>query len=150
MKKEKITINGQEVVIMEQATSYVLNIEKQFGRNRLAEKCQEILKYPSGVNPKLKDLVNFPCEYKYKDVEISFFDTEKNDYKWQLIQSIMQAYGSVGTPEFFAVGEFIVKICSKKIDDYKFSDLEKIGGDVIEALSDYAYFILIDNTFRKM
>ena len=67
MEKKVIKVNNFDVTVMEQPASYVLNLEKRIGRTRIVDYTKEILKYPSGVNPKLEDIIEVPEVIKHND-----------------------------------------------------------------------------------
>ena len=56
MEKKIIEINGKDITIMEQPASFILNLERKLKRGNIVDYTKEILKYPSGINPKLSDI----------------------------------------------------------------------------------------------
>ena len=70
MEKKVIKVNNFDVTVMEQPATFVLNLERNIGRTRIVDYTKEILKYPSGVNESLENIIGIPESINYKDLEL--------------------------------------------------------------------------------
>ena len=71
MKKEELMINNKKIVLMEQPSQYILDLERRFPDEDMVGYCKEILKYPAEVNPSIEEIINLPDSVKYGDLELS-------------------------------------------------------------------------------
>jgi hypothetical protein len=142
MEKKVINVNGYDVTVMEQPSSYVLKLEKEIGRTRIVDYTKEILKYPSGVNESLENIIGVPEIIKYQDLELKL-DSKDGLYT-------MEKLFISGLENVVFTGETFLKLLNKNIDDYKYQEIEKIGLEVWEQVKNIAFCGLVVDTFRKM
>ena len=142
MEKKVININGYDVTVMEQPSSYVLKLEKEIGRTRIVDYTKEILKYPSGVNESLENIIGIPESIKYQDLELKL-DSKDGLYT-------MEKLFISGLENVVFTGETFLKMLRKNIDNYKYQEIEKIGLEVWEQVKNIAFCGLVVDTFRKM
>lgn len=142
MEKKVINVNGYDVTVMEQPSSYVLKLEKEIGRTRIVDYTKEILKYPSGVNESLENIIGIPESIKYQDLELKL-DSKDGLYT-------MEKLFISGLENVVFTGETFLKLLNKNIDDYKYQEIEKIGLEVWEQVKNIAFCGLVVDTFRKM
>ena len=93
MKKEELMINNKKIVLMEQPSQYILDLERRFPDEDMVGYCKEILKYPAEVNPSIEEIINLPDSVKYGDLELSLKkeDGKKDLYLAQeIIYSVRQ------------------------------------------------------------
>ena len=150
MNKETLDIHGKQITIMEQPASFALNLERKHGHKRgLVEYCREVLKYPAGVNPSLEELLDIPENINYGDLSLSLMKDGKKDLQAALTL-FLSLYGMNGEVNTAYVGETYLKAVGKNIDEYKFSELRKIGEEVFKQVGEIAYLTEIREIFRKM
>ena len=142
MEKKVINVNGYDVTVMEQPSSYVLKLEKEIGRTRIVDYTKEILKYPSGVNESLENIIGIPESIKYQDLELKL-DSKDGLYT-------MEKLFISGLENVVFTGETFLKLLNKNIDDYKYQEIEKIGLEVWEQVKNIAFCGLVVDTFRKV
>lgn len=142
MEKKVINVNGYDVTVMEQPSSYVLKLEKEIGRTRIVDYTKEILKYPSGVNESLENIIGVPESIKYQDLELKL-DSKDGLYA-------MEKLFIAGLENIVFTGETFLKLLNKNIDDYKYQEIEKIGLEVWEQVKNIAFCGFVVDTFRKM
>lgn len=142
MEKKVINVNGYDVTVMEQPSSYVLKLEKEIGRTRIVDYTKEILKYPSGVNESLENIIGVPESIKYQDLELKL-DSKDGLYT-------MEKLFIAGLENIVFTGETFLKLLNKNIDDFKYQEIEKIGLEVWEQLKNIAFCGLVVDTFRRM
>lgn len=142
MEKKVINVNGYDVTVMEQPSSYVLKLEKEIGRTRIVDYTKEILKYPSGVNESLENIIGVPESIKYQDLELKL-DSKDGLYT-------MEKLFIAGIENIVFTGETFLKLLNKNIDDYKYQEIEKIGLEVWEQVKNIAFCGFVVDTFRKM
>ena len=53
MKKEELMVNNKKIILMDQHSQYILELEKRFSDNYLLLYCEEIFKYKSYTNKKI-------------------------------------------------------------------------------------------------
>ena len=148
MKKEELMINNKKIVLMEQPSQYILDLERRFPDEDMVGYCKEILKYPAEVNPSIEEIINLPDSVKYGDLELSLKkeDGKKDLYLAQeIIYSVRQ-----NKPNAAYVGEFFLKKLKKDVNDYKYQELIKIGEEVFKLVGEMLYLGQIRETFRKM
>lgn len=114
MEKKVINVNGYDVTIMEQPSSYVLKLEKEIGRTRIVDYTKEILKYPSGVNESLENIIGIPESIKYQDLELKLDD--RGLYT-------MEKLFIAGLENVVFTGETFLKLLNKNIDDFKYQEI---------------------------
>lgn len=149
MEKREIEINGQKVLIMEQPASFVLNLEKKFGDFDLIAYAKEILKYPSGINKKLDELISIPTEIKV-DNHILKLPENKEEALYEM-STFFKALNRNGLNVNTAfIGELFLNKLNLKIDDFKYKEIEKMGAEVFLQVKEIAYINLIVNTFREL
>lgn len=141
MEKKVINVNNFDVTVMEQPASYVLNLEKRIGRTRIVDYTKEILKYPSGINPSLEEIIGVPESIKYNDLELKLDD--KGIYS-------MEQLFLAGIDSVVFTGEKFLKLLNKNVDDFKYKEIEEIGISVWEQVKNIAFCGFIMNTFRGM
>lgn len=142
MEKKVININGYDVTVMEQPSSYVLKLEKEIGRTRIVDYTKEILKYPSGVNESLENIIGIPESIKYQDLELKL-DSKDGLYT-------MEKLFISGLENVVFTGETFLKLLNKNIDDYKYQEIEKMGLEVWEQVKNIAFCGFVVDTFRRM
>nr|DAQ40881.1 MAG TPA: hypothetical protein [Caudoviricetes sp.] len=142
MEKKVINVNGYDVTVMEQPASYVLKLEKEIGRTRIVDYTKEILKYPSGVNESLENIIGVPESIKYQDLELKL-DSKDGLYT-------MEKLFIAGLENVVFTGETFLKLLNKNIDDYKYQEIEKIGLEVWEQVKNIAFCGFVVDTFRRM
>ena len=142
MEKKVINVNGYDVTVMEQPASYVLKLEREIGRTRIVDYTKEILKYPSGVNESLENIIGVPESIKYQDLELKL-DSKDGLYT-------MEKLFIAGIENIVFTGETFLKLLNKNIDDYKYQEIEKIGLEVWEQVKNIAFCGFVVDTFRKM
>ena len=142
MEKKVINVNGYDVTVMEQPASYVLKLEREIGRTRIVDYTKEILKYPSGVNATLEEIIGIPESIKYQDLELKL-DSKDGLYT-------MEKLFIAGLENIVFTGETFLKLLNKNIDDYKYQEIEKIGIEVWEQVKNIAFCGFVVDTFRKM
>ena len=142
MEKKVINVNGYDVTVMEQPSSYVLKLEKEIGRTKIVDYTKEILKYPSGVNESLENIIGIPESIKYQDLEL------KLDCKDGLYT--MEKLFISGLENVVFTGETFLKMLRKNIDNYKYQEIEKIGLEVWEQVKNIAFCGFVVDTFRRM
>lgn len=142
MEKKVIRVNNYDVTVMEQPASYVLKLEKEIGRTRIVDYTKEILKYPSGVNATLEEIIGIPESIKYQDLELKL-DSKDGLYT-------MEKLFIAGLENVVFTGETFLKLLNKNIDDFKYQEIEKIGLEVWEQVKNIAFCGLVVDTFRKM
>ena len=142
MEKKVINVNGYDVTVMEQPSSYVLKLEKEIGRTRIVDYTKEILKYPSGVNESLENIIGVPESIKYQDLELKL-DSKDGLYT-------MEKLFIAGLENIVFTGETFLKLLNKNIDDYKYQEIEKIGIEVWEQVKNIAFCGFVVDTFRRM
>ena len=64
MKKEELMINNKKIVLMEQPSQYILDLERRFPDEDMVGYCKEILKYPAEVNPSIEEIWRFRTIFK--------------------------------------------------------------------------------------
>ena len=141
MEKKVINVNGYDVTVMEQPSSYVLKLEKEIGRTRIVDYTKEILKYPSGVNESLENIIGIPESIKYQDLELKLDD--RGLYT-------MEKLFIAGLENVVFTGETFLKMLRKNIDNYKYQEIEKIGFEVWEQVKNIAFCGFVVDTFRRM
>ena len=138
MKKEELMVNNKKIILMEQPSQYILELEKRFSDNDLVGYCEEILKYPADTNPKLEELLNIPDIVK---------ENGKKDL--YLAQEILTSVGqNKHNPAY--VAEFFLKRLKKDVNDYKYHELVKMGEEVFKQVGELLYLVQIRETFRRM
>lgn len=142
MEKKVINVNGYNVTVMEQPSSYVLKLEKEIGRTRIVDYTKEILKYPSGVNESLENIIGIPESIKYQDLELKL-DNKDGLYT-------MEKLFISGLENVVFTGETFLKMLRKNIDNYKYQEIEKIGLEVWEQVKNIAFCGFVVDTFRRM
>ena len=142
MEKKVIRVNNYDVTVMEQPSSYVLKLEKEIGRTRIVDYTKEILKYPSGVNETLENIIGVPESIKYQDLELKL-DSKDGLYT-------MEKLFIAGLENVVFTGETFLKLLNKNIDDYKYQEIEKIGLKVWEQVKNIAFCGFVVDTFRRM
>jgi hypothetical protein len=142
MEKKVINVNGYDVTVMEQPASYVLKLEREIGRTRIVDYTKEILKYPSGVNATLEEIIGIPESIKYQDLELKL-DNKNGLYT-------MEKLFIAGLENIVFTGETFLKLLNKNIDNYKYQEIEKIGLEVWEQVKNIAFCGFVVDTFRKM
>lgn len=142
MEKKVINVNGYDVTVMEQPASYVLKLEREIGRTRIVDYTKEILKYPSGVNATLEEIIGIPESIKYQDLELKL-DSKNGLYT-------MEKLFIAGLENIVFTGETFLKLLNKNIDDYKYQEIEKIGLEVWDQVKNIAFCGFVVDTFRKM
>ena len=142
MEKKVINVNGYDVTVMEQPSSYVLKLEKEIGRTRIVDYTKEILKYPSGVNESLENIIGIPESIKYQDLELKL-DSKDGLYT-------MEKLFISGLENVVFTGEAFLKMLRKNIDNYKYQEIEKIGLEVWEQVKNIAFCGFVVDTFRRM
>lgn len=142
MEKKVIRVNNYDVTVMGQPASYVLRLEKEIGRTRIVDYTKEILKYPSGVNESLENIIGVPESIKYKDLELKF-DSKDGLYT-------MEKLFIAGLENVVFTGETFLKLLNKNIDDFKYQEIEKIGLEVWEQVKNIAFCGLVVDAFRRM
>lgn len=142
MEKKVINVNGYDVTIMEQPASYVLKLEKEIGRTRIVDYTKEILKYPSGVNESLENIIGVPESIKYQDLELKL-DSKDGLYT-------MEKLFISGLENVVFTGETFLKMLRKNIDNYKYQEIENIGLEVWEQVKNIAFCGFVVDTFRRM
>ena len=138
MEKKVIRVNNYDVTVMEQPASYVLKLEKEIGRTRIVDYTKEILKYPSGVNESLENIIGVPGSIKYQDLELKLDD--RGLYT-------MEKLFVAGLENVVFTGETFLKLLNKNIDDYKY---QEIGLEVWDQVKNIAFCGFVVDTFRKM
>ena len=142
MEKKVIRVNNYDVTVMEQPASYVLKLEREIGRTRIVDYTKEILKYPSGVNESLENIIGVPESIKYQDLELKL-DSKDGLYT-------MEKLFIAGIENIVFTGETFLKLLNKNIDDYKYQEIEKIGIEVWEQVKNIAFCGFVVDTFRRM
>lgn len=142
MEKKVIRVNNYDVTVMEQPSSYVLKLEKEIGRTRIVDYTKEILKYPSGVNETLENIIGVPESIKYQDLELKL-DSKDGLYT-------MEKLFIAGLENIVFTGETFLKLLNKNIDNYKYQEIEKIGLEVWEQVKNIAFCGFVVDTFRRM
>ena len=142
MEKKVIRVNNYDVTVMEQPSSYVLKLEKEIGRTRIVDYTKEILKYPSGVNETLENIIGVPESIKYQDLELKL-DSKDGLYT-------MEKLFIAGLENVVFTGETFLKLLNKNIDNYKYQEIEKIGLEVWEQVKNIAFCGFVVDTFRRM
>lgn len=142
MEKKVINVNGYNVTVMEQPASYVLKLEREIGRTRIVDYTKEILKYPSGVNESLENIIGVPESIKYQDLELKL-DSKDGLYT-------MEKLFISGLENVVFTGETFLKMLRKNIDNYKYQEIEKIGLEVWEQVKNIAFCGFVVDTFRRM
>lgn len=142
MEKKVIRVNNYDVTVMEQPASYVLKLEREIGRTRIVDYTKEILKYPSGVNESLENIIGVPESIKYQDLELKL-DSKDGLYT-------MEKLFIAGIENIVFTGETFLKLLNKNIDDYKYQEIEKIGLEVWDQVKNIAFCGFVVDTFRKM
>nr|DAU98289.1 MAG TPA: hypothetical protein [Caudoviricetes sp.] len=142
MEKKVIRVNNYDVTVMEQPSSYVLKLEKEIGRTRIVDYTKEILKYPSGVNESLENIIGVPESIKYQDLELKL-DSKDGLYT-------MEKLFISGLENVVFTGETFLKLLNKNIDDYKYQEIEKMGLEVWEQVKNIAFCGFVVDTFRRM
>lgn len=148
MEKKELEINGKKVVIMEQPASFVLKLEKEYGDLDLISYVKEIIKYPSGVNKCITELINIPDEIKYGEFNLKLPEDKENAL-YEMLDLFKQINSNNININLSFVAERFLKKLNKNIDDFKFRELEEIGKEVFEQVKDIAYLYGIKNTFRN-
>lgn len=150
MRKEVVEINGKQVTIMEQPASFTLDLERKFGnRNDFVEYCQEILKYPAGVNLPLEEILNIPETVVYKDMELSLMCEGKKSLR-MASHLFMSIHGENGETNSGYVGEVFIKALKKDINSFKYSELRDIGAEIFKQVGDIGHLLTIRNIFRNL
>lgn len=143
MEKKIIEINGKEVTIMEQPASFVLNLERRLKRTQIVDYTKEILKYPSGVNPSLTELIHVPDKFVSKGLEVPCPTPDTGLY-------IMEELFNAGLEKVVFLGERFVQKAGRQVDDFKYRELEEIGKEVGEQISPIVVCGYIIQSFREM
>ena len=115
MEKKIIEINGKDITIMEQPASFILNLGRKLKRGNIVDYTKEILKYPSGINPKLSDIINVPSKITSNGLEVSYSASD------EMLYAMQELFGA-GVEGFVFVGEKFVQKAGKKVDDFKYSE----------------------------
>ena len=148
MKKEELMVNNKKIILMEQPSQYILELEKRFSDNDLVGYCEEILKYPADTNQKLEELLNIPDIVKYGDLELSL-KKENGEKDLYLAQEILTSVGqNKHNPAY--VAEFFLNRLKKDVNDYKYHELVKMGEEVFKQVGELLYLVQIRETFRRM
>ena len=100
------------------------------------------MKYPSGVNATLEEIIGIPESIKYQDLELKL-DSKDGLYT-------MEKLFIAGLENVVFTGETFLKLLNKNIDDFKYQEIEKIGLEVWEQVKNIAFCGLVVDTFRKM
>ena len=148
MKKEELMVNNKKIILMEQPSQYILELEKRFSDNDLVGQCEEILKYPADTNQKLEELLNIPDVVKYGDLELSL-KKENGEKDLYLAQEILTSVGQNKHNSAY-VAEFFLKRLKKDVNDYKYHELVKMGEEVFKQVGELLYLVQIRETFRRM
>ncbi len=143
MEKKIIEINGKQITIMEQPASFILNLERKLKRTQIVDYTKEILKYPSGINPNLNEIINVPNKITSKCLEVSYSNSDEGLY-------VMEELFEAGIDGLVFLGEKFVKKAGKQIDDFKYKELEEIGKEVAGQVAEIAVCGYIISTFRGM
>ena len=100
------------------------------------------MKYPSGVNESLENIIGVPESIKYQDLELKL-DSKDGLYT-------MEKLFIAGIENIVFTGETFLKLLNKNIDDYKYQEIEKIGLEVWDQVKNIAFCGFVVDTFRKM
>lgn len=148
LKKEEIEVNGHKLVIMEQPSQHILKWEKEYSDKELVGYCKEILKYPSGVNPELEEILNIPDEIRYKDLSLLLKDKDgkKDLYK---AEELFVALGKNKPNPAYVAEEFLKKL-GIDINKYKYKELVEMGEIVFKQVGELIYLVQIRETFRNL
>ncbi len=141
MEKVIINVNNFDVTIMEQPSSYMLDLERKISRKQIVDYTKEILKYPSGVNKTLEELIGVPEKIVYKDLELKL--NEKDGLY------TMESLFIAGIENFVFTGEKFLKVLNKNIDDFKYKEIQEIGEKVWEQVKGISLCGYIIDTFHK-
>lgn len=144
--KHELILNEQKIIIMEQPTQYILELEKKYSDTELLEYCKEILKYPAGENPSIEEILNIPGEIKYKNLVLNMRKNGEKDLKTaqELFLSFKQ---NKLNPAY--VAELFLEKLNKSINDFSYKELVEIGTEVFKQVGEMAKLIVIIDTFRN-
>lgn len=143
MEKKIIEINGKQITIMEQPASFILDLERRLKRTQVVDYTKEILKYPSGINPNLSEIINVPSKFTSKDLEVPYSTSDEGLY-------VMEELFQAGINGYVFLGEKFVKKAGKQVDDFKYRELEEIGEEVAKQIAEISICGFIISTFRGM
>ena len=147
-KREELEVNGHKIILIEQPTQYILDLEKRFEDKELVGYCREILKYPAGENPELEEILKLKDSIKYKDLELSLKNKEgKKDL--YLAQELFVSIGKNKTNPAYVAEVFLEKL-GKNVNDYKYKELVEMGTEVFKQVFEVGYLVKIRDTFRSL
>lgn len=147
MEKKELEINGNKIVIMEQPASFMISLDKKYGDFDKIGYAQEILKYPSGINPKLEEIINIPSEIKYDNLVFKLSENKKNAL-YQMA-SLFEVVKNKGDFNYVLVAEQFLKSINKNVDEFKYKYLQELGLEVLNQVKEYIYVLNIVNNFRS-
>lgn len=148
MKREELKINNKVIVVMEQPAAFVLGLERTFSDDEVVGYCKEILKYPSGVNPEIDEIISIPSKLKYAELEADV-TTKEGKLNLYLIERLFFSMRERKSNPAY-LGESFIKLCDKKVNDFKYRELVEIGTEIFKQISEFAYLVEIRETFRNM
>lgn len=148
MERKELQIKDKMVVLLEQPTKFVLELERRFGDKEVVGYCKEILKYPANINPKIDELIEIPNIIKVGELEYKTTD-EEGKVRFDIIEKIFFSLQEKKANSAY-VGEFFIKLCGKKIDCFKYKELVEIGTEVFKQIGEFAYLLQIRESFRDL
>lgn len=150
MRKEVVEINGKQVTIMEQPATFTLDLERKFGNKRdLVEYCQEILKYPAGINRPLEEILNIPEEVIFEEMKLSLIKDGKKDLRTAL-RLFISISGENGESNAAYVAETFIKEVKEDVNTFKYSKLTEMGAEIFKQVGDIGHLLTIRNIFRNL
>lgn len=147
MKREELKINDKVIVIMEQPAGFVLGLERQFTDTEVVGYCKKVLAYPAGINPELDEIISIPHKLVYGDLQLDV--AKEGKVNLYLVEKLFFAMKERKSNAAY-LGEYFVKLCEKKIDEFKYRELVEIGTEIFKQISEFAYLIEIREFFRNM
>lgn len=143
----ELQIKDKKLKIMEQPAKYVLNLERKYTDKEVVDYVREILKYPAGANPAIEEIISIPREVDIEGIKVSLEKEGKLD-----LHKVEQLFFSINEnkPNPAYLGEKVVILGNKNVDDYKYSQLLEIGTEFFKQLGEFAYLIQIREFFRNL
>lgn len=148
METHELILNNQKIIIMEQPTKYILELEKKYTDQDLIGYAEEILKYPADVNPTIEEIVNIPDVIKYKELKLNLVDEKTGKKNLLIAQNLFLSFKENKLNPAY-VGEKYLEYLNKSVDDYKYKEVSDIGTEVLKQVGGMLKLVAIIEMFRN-
>ena len=142
MKRQEIEVNGKKVVILQQPTKTIIDWERKHGKDMIGY-IKDILRYPSGVNPSLEDLVDSRTSITVDGIELKYENTE------DFLRNVIDIFKEAWTNMLFC-GDVFLRKAGKNVNDYTRREVEEIGKKGSDEIRFVFQLVLVVHTFQNL